>query len=456
MIRVESSELERLAGKYDESNVPLYLSYPTTGFWRGAWDENAFAAAFDRGTIPFLYFHLPYCKKACWYCCCYKEVTRSDAVKDAYVGSIGRELGLRLDSLGEDRLTGVRHMHWGGGTPTWLSTDQISRMLSAIGSRVELDRGPESTVSIEAYPDPETVTAEKLRVLRAAGFNEISFGVQDFDERIQKAINRDCTEPTLRGLVTLSRNLGFRINIDLCYGLPYQGLAELDATIRTVAEMQPDKIAVFPYAHYPLAFPLQRRIPAGSVPGSFDRVRLIMLAEELFESYGFARIGIDHFVRPGTPLFAAYGEGKVIKDFMGYSVDGRRSYIGLGSSAISFVGDTFFQNTRMVTDYRTQVKLGVLPSTDGAMHRLSTDDVLRYEIIMKHILCGFRIDKREISARFEIDFDEYFRPELERIAELERDGLVERSDADTILVTPVGRYVARHVAYVFDRYYNGN
>lgn len=451
--RLGDIDLVRLASEYDESNVPLYVSYPVTSFWKGAWDDDAFVRAYDRTRTPFLYFHFPYCRKACFYCCCYKEVTQSGEVKEEYLRSLQSEFDLRLDTLGIKRLTGVRHMHWGGGTPTYWSTDQLRRMCETVEQRVDFDFDCETTVSIEAYPDEEILSPEKLRVLRDGGFNEISFGVQDFDERIQKTINRNNAPAALARLVGLAKNLGFRINIDLCYGLPYQGVAEFERTLHQVIDIEPDKVAVFPYAHYPFVFPLQRRIPSESVPGSFARVCLMRCAEEIFDASGYERIGIDHFVKPDNPIATAYRKGNAIKDFMGYSVEGRRSFIGFGSSAISCVGDTFFQNTASIADYRLQVGQGCLPSLNGAMHALTPDDVLRHRLIQKQILCDFVIDPGALEFEFEISFDDYFAPELERLAELTRDGLVEPVGHGSYEVTAAGRCFARHIAYAFDPYY---
>jgi oxygen-independent coproporphyrinogen-3 oxidase len=456
MEQTKFPEIKFLSEKYDETNVPLYLSYPTTSWWNDAPDEDSFVKSYGPEETPFLYFHFPYCKRACYYCCCYKEVTQSDTKKQIYIEHLKKELALKLDKLCVDRLARVKHMHWGGGTPTYMSLRQIEDIFSAIAEKTDLVQSPDSNISIEAYPDEEMLTIDKLRLIRNLGFNEISFGIQDFDERIQKTINRDCSEETVKKIVGLASELGFRINIDLCYGLPFQGIPELEKTIRRIAEMKPDKIAVFPYAHYPMLFPLQRQIPLAGIPDSFMKILLIQRAGELFTSFGYKRIGIDHFVKPDNPLYEAYCKENVIKDFMGYSTEQRRSFIGFGNSAISFLGNSYFQNTGSIKDYFQELDEHRLPFKNSTMHRLSPDDLVRNELIQKSILCDFAIDKRRISEEFGIDFNDYFNKELTILENYEKDGLVESVNGDRIIVTPLGKYMARHIAYVFDRYYREN
>jgi oxygen-independent coproporphyrinogen-3 oxidase len=445
--------LEYISKKYDETNIPLYLSYPTTSFWRDPPDEKLFAKSYTREESPFLYFHFPYCKKPCYYCCCYKEVTSSDEKKETYIGYVEKEFELKLRLFRTDRLTGISQLHWGGGTPTYMSESQIERVFRNLATGIELAQTPDSCISIEAYPDEEMLGVSKLTLLRSLGFNEISFGVQDFDERIQKTINRDSDPASVRRLAEQVKQLGFRLNIDLCYGLPHQGIPEIEKTIEQILLTDADKIAVFPYAHYPMIFPLQRKIDPSSVQGSLGRIMLIRRAEELFESAGYKRLGLDHFVKPDNPLYLAYNEKKAIKDFMGYSTADRRSFIGFGNSAISFLGDGYYHNTCSLANYYSVIDHGALPFETGMNYRLTYDDKLRNRLIQKSILTDFVIDKNEIESEFDIDFDSYFKKELVRLSEYEKDGLVESVTGDRICVTEPGRYVVRHIAYAFDRFY---
>jgi oxygen-independent coproporphyrinogen III oxidase len=448
------TELEYLSKKYDETNIPLYLSYPTTSFWKDDIDGESCARAFRDNPPPFLYFHFPYCKTACYYCCCYKTVSSDDADKDRYIAYLEKELKLKMKALGRDRLTNIRHMHWGGGTPTTLSCGQIERAFSSISRYAELSGGEDSSLSIEAYPDPDTLTGEKLALLRRLGFNELSLGVQDFDARIQKTINRDNPPETVKGIVRQARGLGFRIHIDLCYGLPFQGLNELERTIAHVLEMGPDRIAAFPYAHYPLGFPLQRKIPASSLPNSFIKGLLIRHASGLLAEAGYGKVGIDHFVRKDNRLCAASREKTVIKDFMGYSVGERGSFLGFGASAIGFSGRAYHHNSCSLEKYFGSLDRGEWPLEAGMAHALTEDDRIRGELILRSVLCDFSIDKERIGTAHGIRFDEYFREELAALSSYQKDGLVTDPSGDVISVTPEGRYAARHIAHVFDAYYS--
>jgi oxygen-independent coproporphyrinogen-3 oxidase len=445
-------ELEYLSKKYDETNIPLYLSYPTTSWWKEHTDDETFVRSFEKENNPFLYFHFPYCKKPCYYCCCYKEVTRDERKKEAYIRYLEKEFLRKCSALKAGRFRRIKHMHWGGGTPTYAGCRQIERIFSVIAKHISLDDASDSGISIEAYPDDEILDSEKLKLIRRLGFNEISFGVQDFDNRIQKAINRDCDVETVTRIVNQAKELGFRVHIDLCYGLPFQGLHELEKTILHIVTMNPERIALFPYAHYPLLFPLQRLIPFSSLPNSFMKVLLIRQAEELLSASGYKKIGIDHFVRPENPLYKASVEKKIIKDFMGYSVDSRRCCIGFGSSAISFSGTRYFHNTIRLKEYYRRLDRHLFPLNHDMSFYLSGDETIRNMVIQKSILCDFVIDKEEIGRVFSIDFDDYFSDELVMLKEYEKDRLI-RSSKEKIIVTPIGKYFSRHIAHVFDNFY---
>ncbi len=446
-------ELEYLSKKYDETNMPLYLSYPTTSWWKSTLDEASLVQSYHQEVNPFLYFHFPYCKEACYYCCCYKEVTKDESKKEIYVQYLEKEFLRKLQVLQIDQFNKVQHLHWGGGTPTYLSCSQIENIFATIAPKIELADPADSSISIEAYPDDEVLTYEKLSLIRNLGFNEISLGIQDFDDRVQKTINRNCKPETVRKIAGQAGELGFRIHIDLCYGLPFQGRHELEKTINLIAALNPDRIALFPYVHYPMLFPLQRRIPAASVPNSFIRILLLMQAEEMFAVHGYKKVGIDHFVKANNPLYQAACKQKVIKDFMGYSVDQRRSFIGFGNAAISFLGNNFYHNTIILKDYYQQLDEEQLPLEKAMAHSLSPDDLIRNRVIQKSILSDQVIDKKAISREFGINFDEYFQAELTLLQEYEKDGLIDSAAGDRITLTAMGKVLARHIARVFDRYY---
>jgi oxygen-independent coproporphyrinogen-3 oxidase len=446
-------EIEYLSKKYDETNIPLYLSYPTTSWWKSEADEASFIQSYHQEANPYLYFHFPYCKEACYYCCCYKEVTKEESKKELYLQYLKKEFQQKLSKLQIDRFPKVRRIHWGGGTPTYLSCSQIESFFKAVAPKIELVDSADSNISIEAYPDDEVLSEEKLRLLRSLGFNEISLGIQDFDDRIQQTIHRDCKPETARKIVSQAKELGFRVHIDLCYGLPFQGLHELESTIRQIATMAPDRVAIFPYVHYPVIFPLQKRIPAASLPNSFIKILLMMRAEELFTAYGYHKVGIDHFVKEDDPLYPAAGAQKIIKDFMGYSVDQRSCFIGFGNSAISFLGNHYYHNTVLLNDYYGQVDQGNLPLEKEMAHGLSPDDLIRSRVILKSILSDFVIDKKAINREYGIDFDQHFQTELALLQDYEKDGLIDSSAGNRISLTTTGKALARQIAYVFDSYY---
>lgn len=251
----------------------------------------------------------------------------------------------------------------------------------------------------------------------------------------------------------MSKELGFRVHVDLCYGLPFQGQNELERTIESVIQMSPDRVALFTYAHYPLAYPIQRNIPTMSIPNSFVRVLMAILAESLFLSNGYHKIGYDHYVKQGNSLHAAKLEKNIIRDFMGYSSIKRRQFLGFGNAAISFIGKGFFQNQLTLEDYYARIKENKFPVQETKGHLLSKDDEVRNMLIQQYILGDFSIQMEKISQSFGIDFKSYFKKELERLDDLNHDGLVEYPDSETIALTPTGKYFSRHVAKVFDTYF---
>ncbi|MBN1698969.1 MAG: oxygen-independent coproporphyrinogen III oxidase [Spirochaetales bacterium] len=445
--------LEYLCKKYNETNIPLYLSYPTTAFWGSRSDDDVYYRSFSDESVSFLYFHFPYCKKHCYYCCCYSEATGDEEKKETYIRYIKKELLQKLPLISSVIRGGLREMHWGGGTPTYLGCKQIEDVFTAITDNIRVENAGGGGISIEAYPDETDLPFDKLKLLRDLGFNEISFGIQDFDNRIQRAINRDCNEQTVRRIVTNAKKAGLRVHIDLCYGLPFQGLHESETTIRTVIDMNPDRIALFPYAHYPALFPMQRFIPQSGVPNSFMKVLVFMECEAALISAGYRKIGIDHFVKPENPLWRAACEKRIVKDFMGYSRDARRAFIGFGSSAISFSGNGYFHNATSIKDYFTAIDEGRLPLRPDMSHMMSPDDMIRNGVIQKSILSDGEIDKNHINAMYSIDFDRYFARECEELREYEKDGLLCFTSDDIVKITPTGLFFARHIAHVFDSWY---
>ena len=450
----ESLRIEYLAKRYNEVNIPLYLSYPTSNWWDNPIDDNSFIKRHRDYSPTFLYFHFPYCEKACYYCMCYKHVAPDSTYNDVYIKYLEKEFLNRLDLLERAYLDRVRHIHWGGGTPSYLTCRQIEKIHRSIFDKVKIVDMENASISIEAYPDERILTDEKLILLRNLGFNEISFGIQDFDSRIQKIINRNCTYQSVSNLIRKSKELGLRVHIDLCYGLPFQGLNELEKTIDAVIRMSPHRVALFTYAHYPAIFPLQRKIPSSSIPNSFLRVMLAMHAEELLKSHGYHKVGYDHFVKEDDPLFKACCNRQIQRDLMGYSVNQKREFMGFGCSAISYMKHGFYQNIHSLKKYYRTIDEDKIPLERNISHLLSEEDRLRNKIIQKNILGDFWVSKNEIDCEFGISFEDHFNYELDALARFEKDGLVDLSDSDAIQVTRKGEYFVRHIAHVFDSYYN--
>jgi oxygen-independent coproporphyrinogen-3 oxidase len=448
----EIMQLERLSEKYNEGNIPLYLSYPVQSYWKKQFSKDYLSNKNENQENPFLYFHLPYCKEACYYCACFKAVTQEDEKKDDYIDCLIKEYNQKLEISGVEKYKNIKHLHWGGGTPTYLNEKQIEKLFKSIETRISFASGDDLSISIEGYPDPLYITDDKLKCLSNLGFNEISFGIQDFDKRVQNAINRNTSKQTARQIFEKSKKYGFRTHVDLCYGLPFQGLNEFEDSIKEIISMKPDRIACFTYAHYPLMYPMQRFIPRSALPNSFIRVLLTKLADELFHDANYVKIGYDHFVLKNNSLEKAKNENNAFRDFMGYSVDGRRNLLGFGNSAISFINGNYMQNEIDINKYLSKVKNNELPVTE-MNHCMSKDDCIRYDIIQRCLMTRYEIERNEIGMKYQIDFNSYFKNEIEALKLFTRDELI-IDDGNRIKVTRIGEYFIRHIAHVFDRYSN--
>ncbi|MCW8966442.1 MAG: oxygen-independent coproporphyrinogen III oxidase [Candidatus Pacearchaeota archaeon] len=442
--------IEYLSKRYDETKIPLYLSYPTLTCWKNTADEQNYIENLKNISHPFLYFHFPYCKRACYYCACSKVAGDSPGDIDVYIDHVEKEIELKARYM-TCRDMSLTQMHWGGGTPTNMTIKQLRRIHSAITKHFTIIPDESSGISIESYPDETLIDFEKLMFLKEIGFTEISFGIQDFDERVQKSINRDCKFKVVEKIVLNARRAGLRINVDLCYGLPFQEYSGLQNTINKIILLKPDRIALESYSHFPVYYPLQKKIPAASIPNSFMRIILAMMAAELLIDAGYVKIG-DHFVIKEHYMHKEFKRKKVFRDFMGYSPDVRKELLAFGSSAISYIGDTYVHNTNNIDHYFSLINDGRLPLDTKVSHKLTGDDKLRAEIIQKGILTYSYIDKGEINDKFNINFDIYFEEEIKKLLPLCKDGIVIMDDRG-INIYRYGKYIAKHVALIFDTYY---
>ncbi len=436
--------------RYDIAG-PRYTSYPTAPQFRADFGEAQYREHARCSNATFtprplsLYVHIPFCASPCFYCGCSRLITRDTAAGSRYVQRLLREAA-RVAPL-FDHHREVRQLHLGGGTPNFLRQADLSRLIEALAGHFRLGAAGSLDFSIEL--DPRFATAADVEHLGRLGFNRASLGVQDFDPRVQEAVNRiQSIEQTL-GIIEACRGSGFRsINIDLIYGLPHQSLEGFGRTLDTIIAARPDRLAVYGYAHMPRLFKAQRRIDAQALPGPALRIALLELAIERLGAAGYRYIGMDHFARPEDDLARAQEAGGLHRNFMGYTTHAGCELIGLGMSAISHFGDSFSQNHRDLRAWEAAVDAGQLPVWRGLA--LSGDDRVRADVIQS-LMCRGGVDFREIERRHGVDFESYFAAALERLAPLVADGVVTLSDRQ-LRTTARGRFLLRVVAMCFDRY----
>jgi len=427
---------------------PRYTSYPTADRFSadfGAAELEGLLAArrASPGGPLSVYVHVPFCESVCYYCACNKIVTRHHEAGAPYVAALEAEMALLDSRLGERRT--ASQLHFGGGTPTFLSDAELDRLMASL--RHTFAFTPDAEISIEV--DPRTVDAERLAHLRRLGFNRLSFGVQDFDEDVQRAVHRIQSFESVRDLMGRARALGFAsLNCDLIYGLPRQTPESFARTVDRMGELRPDRIALYGYAHLPERFKPQRRIHAEELPPSADRVRLLGVAMAGFLGRGYEYIGMDHFALPDDPLAIAKRGGQLHRNFQGYSTQPDCDLVGLGVSSIGRIGNCYYQNAKTLPEYEEAIAAGRLPVVRGLA--LDADDLLRRDIIMD-LMCHGRVDFQRIERTHGVRIREAMQPELTRLAPLVADGFV-RLHEDAVEVTPSGWYVVRAAAMVFDMY----
>jgi oxygen-independent coproporphyrinogen-3 oxidase len=435
-----------LVRRYDRSG-PRYTSYPPATVFHEGFGESDYRAATARSNrrLPpkplSLYFHIPFCSTVCYYCACNKLITKNRSRALPYVTALVQELALQGSLFGHERR--VEQLHWGGGTPTFLSPDQMRQLMDATRQHFNLrdDDGGEYSIEI----DPRTVDEDDMAMLRELGFNRVSFGVQDFDQKVQKAVNRIQPEEQTLAVMTAARRQKFHsISIDLIYGLPFQSVESFSVTLDKVIAARPDRLAVFNYAHLPQRFKTQRQIDAQTLPAPEEKLRILALTIERLQDAGYVYIGMDHFALPEDKLSLALRDGSLQRNFQGFSSHAQCELVAMGITAIGQVDDCYAQNVRDIDDYYALLKAGRLPVLRGV--RLSEDDRLRRRVIADLICHGY-VDKQ--ASRH--DFDTYFARELAQLAPMQADGLLHDSD-DGIQVLAPGRLLIRNICMVFDGY----
>lgn len=434
--------------RFDVSG-PRYTSYPTADRFVEAFGEDEYMQAIEQRRMGGLalplsvYVHIPFCESLCFYCACNKIVTKHHERAAEYLEYLSREVDLYVNKMGCGQT--ITQLHLGGGTPTFFSDDELDALIAMLRRNFKL--APSGEYSIEV--DPRTVDEARLKRLADMGFNRLSFGVQDFDAEVQKAVHRIQPAEQVFDLVAVARRLGFEsINVDLIYGLPKQTEASFQRTLAQVASLRPDRIALYAYAHLPERFKPQRRIHNMELPSGHAKVSMLSNAIAAFMSNGYVYVGMDHFALPEDALAVAKRQGRLHRNFQGYSTQPDCDQISLGVSAIGRVGATYSQNAKTLEDYYDHIDQGRLPIVRGLS--LTRDDLVRRAVIMA-LMCQGRVQFESIELAYLIDFKRYFETELEQLKKLVADGLVE-VDMYGIQVTATGWYFVRAVAMVFDRY----
>jgi oxygen-independent coproporphyrinogen-3 oxidase len=430
-------------------NGPRYTSYPTADRFVEAFDAEAYRLWLGKRNIggisrPLsLYFHIPFCNTICYYCACNKIITKDHGRSAKYLKYLAKELSLQSQYLDGER--DVLQLHWGGGTPTFLSHDEMRQLMGATRQHFRLLDDGEFSIEV----DPRKVDTATVALLGELGFNRMSVGVQDFDEKVQKAVNRIQTEEETETVIRAARDNGFKsVSIDLIYGLPHQTVMGFNRSLERVLAMDPDRLSIYNYAHLPSLFKPQRRILNEDMPSADTRLQILALAIRKLTEAGYVYIGMDHFAKPDDELAVAQRQGRLHRNFQGYSTYADCDLLAFGISAIGKVGPTYEQNVKTLDEYYDRLDNGILPVFRGI--ELNADDILRRAIIQA-LMCHFELSIESIEIAHLIDFRKYFAEELADLKEMQAGGLV-RVDEKWISVLPPGRMLVRAISMVFDRY----
>ncbi|HUW26499.1 MAG TPA: oxygen-independent coproporphyrinogen III oxidase [Gallionella sp.] len=432
-----------------DKNGPRYTSYPTADRFIEAFNAESYRqwmAKREIGGSPrplSLYIHIPFCNTLCFYCACNKVITKDRSQSAEYVRYLIKEMDMQAALLGPGQV--VEQLHFGGGTPTFMSDDEIRQVMAAIRQYFRLVEDGEYSIEI----DPRKVSDATIALLGKEGFNRISIGVQDFDAEVQRAVNRIQSEEETLRVIHAARANGFKsVSIDLIYGLPKQTLEGFGKTLDKVIAADPDRLSVYNYAHMPTVFKPQRRIHEEDLPAPQVKLDILSMAVDKLTRAGYVYIGMDHFAKPEDELAVAQRQGRLHRNFQGYSTHSDCDLVALGVSSIGKIGPTYSQNYRELENYYDALDRNELPIMRGL--ELNADDLVRRAIIQA-LMCHFEISKESFNLAYLIDFDQYFATEMEELHEYEREGLLEVSP-QWISVTPKGRMLIRNICMVFDKY----
>ncbi len=439
---------QQLIKRYDKAG-PRYTSYPTAVQFGDEYTADTYKKFAEKSNQSAqslsLYFHIPFCDTVCFYCGCNKVVTKDRSKAAPYLERVYKEIEMQAKLFDSSRK--VDQLHWGGGTPTFISHDEMRELMAVTRKHFNLHDDDSGEYSIEI--DPREVSRESIKLLRELGFNRMSLGVQDFNPAVQKAVNRiQSREETLAAL-TAAREENFKsISVDLIYGLPLQTVESFDQTLDELIEISPDRVSVFNYAHLPERFKPQRRINEDELPPASAKLEIFKHCMEKLTNAGYVYIGMDHFAKPDDELTIAQNNGKLYRNFQGYATHADCDLVGIGITSIGTIANSFAQNVRTMDEYFAKIDKGELAIFRGV--EIDHDDLIRREVIMQ-LICHFKLNFADIEQRFNIDFKDYFSAELERYKTMVDDGLI-TMDQQSIEVTSRGRLLIRNICMVFDRY----
>jgi len=441
---------KELIRRYDTFG-PRYTSYPTAVQFTSEFRLEDYLGGVKHSNedpIPSplsLYLHIPFCDTICYYCGCSKVITKDKSKAAHYIDLLKQEIKLQGALFAKDRV--VTQIHWGGGTPTFLSDKEIYEIIDCIRDNFNVPADNEVEFGIEV--DPRTVDQQRLKNLNNLGFNRISFGVQDFDSSVQKAVNRVQSNEQIKQHIDDSRKLHYQsINIDLMYGLPGQSVHSFSQTLDTTIELSPDRIAIYNYAHLPEMFKPQRRINEDELPSAEEKLNILQLCIDKLQNAGYVYIGMDHFAKASDDLVKAQQEGSLHRNFQGYSTHADCDMIAMGITAISRIGDNYSQNVRTIDEYENLLKQNKIPVFRGI--ELENDDILRREII-NQLMCNNSLNIIKLEKKWGINFQNYFKSSIENLQKMADDGLL-NIEKTKITVTTSGRLLARSICMQFDRY----
>ncbi|AIE73356.1 MULTISPECIES: oxygen-independent coproporphyrinogen III oxidase [unclassified Synechocystis] len=439
-----------LLNKYNQG-IPRYTSYPPATELTPEFDLSDFRAAINLGnykkTPLSLYCHIPFCAKACYFCGCNTIITQHKPAVDPYLKAVEKQIAMVAPLL--DKHRPVQQLHWGGGTPNYLSLEQAEFLFTTITNAFPLAENAE--VSIEV--NPCYIDRDYIFALRQLGFNRISFGIQDFNHQVQEAVNRIQPEAMLFEVMNWIREANFdSVNVDLIYGLPHQNLVTFRETLRKTAQLNPDRIAVFNFAYVPWLKPVQKKMPEAALPPAAEKLKIMQATITDLTEQGYFFIGMDHFAKPNDELAIAQQQGELHRNFQGYTTQPESDLLGFGITSISMLQDVYAQNHKTLKSFYNALDRQEIPIEKG--FKLSQDDLIRRTVI-KELMCQFKLSAQELEDKynlgFDCDFNDYFAKELTALDVLEADGLLRRL-GDGLEVTPRGRILIRNIAAVFDTY----